>query len=71
MTDPNQESLFEAAKEEKSFLDRHLGTWAPEFCEKMIDEAQEDYFRGIALLTIGLIEYDRTYLGILISDGGV
>ncbi len=61
---PKRESLTKAVKEEKSFVEHHLGTWASIFCEKMVEEAREDYYRGIARLTIGLVEYDRIYLAV-------
>ena len=56
-----KKSIVEVVKAEKSFIEHHLGAWASKFCEKMGEQAREDYYRGIAKLTIGLIEYDRSY----------
>jgi TorA maturation chaperone TorD len=56
-----KESIVEVVKAEKSFIEHHLGAWASNFCEKMGEQAREEYYRGIAKLTIGLIEYDRVY----------
>ena len=56
-----KKSIVEVVKTEKSFIEHHLGAWAFKFCEKMDEQAREDYYRGIAKLTIGLIEYDRSY----------
>jgi TorA maturation chaperone TorD len=56
-----KKSIVEAVKAEKSFVEHHLGAWTSNFCKKMGGQAREDYFRGIAKLTIGLIEYDRVY----------
>jgi TorA maturation chaperone TorD len=56
-----KKSIIEVVKAEKSFVEHHLGAWASKFCEKMGEQAREDYYRGIAKLTIGLIEYDRSY----------
>ena len=53
--------IVEVVAAEKSFIEHHLGAWASKFCEKMGEQAREDYYRGIAKLTIGLIEYDRVY----------
>ena len=53
--------IVEVVATEKSFIEHHLGVWASKFCEKMGEQAREDYYRGIAKLTIGLIEYDRVY----------
>jgi TorA maturation chaperone TorD len=46
---------------EQSFVENHLGVWVPQFCEKMFSQAEEDYFRGLAHLTVGLIKYDRIH----------
>lgn len=46
---------------ELAFLENHLGIWVPQFCEKMSSQAEEDYFRGLAHLTVGLIGYDRIH----------
>jgi TorA maturation chaperone TorD len=60
--------IVEVVKTEKSFIEHHLGAWAFKFCEKMGEQAREDYYRGIAKLTIGLIEYDRGYTKKLLSN---
>jgi hypothetical protein len=56
---------------EKSFLEDHLALWAPIFCEKMFQQAHEDVYRGISLMTKGLVEYDRIYLGNITGADGV
>ena len=56
-----KDSIAEAVKAEQSFIEHHLGAWVPTFCEKMANQAREDYYRGVALLMMGLIEYDRIY----------
>lgn len=53
--------LSETLHAEHSFVENHLGIWVPQFCEKMFLEAEEDYFRGVAHLTVGLIGYDQVY----------
>jgi TorA maturation chaperone TorD len=54
-------ALSEILHEEQAFVENHLGVWVPQFCEKMLSEAREDYFRGIAHLTTGFIAYDRIH----------
>jgi TorA maturation chaperone TorD len=56
------DALREVMEVERSFIEDHLGQWVPLFCEKMLEHAHEDYYRGIARLTIGLVEYDRAWL---------
>lgn len=53
---------------ENSFLEEHLALWVPLFCEKMFQQAHEDYYRGISRLTTGLVGYDRTYVKNILSD---
>jgi TorA maturation chaperone TorD len=55
------DSVHEIAEIEKSFLENHLGLWAPIFSEKMIEQAREDFFRGIGRLTKGIVGYDRIW----------
>jgi TorA maturation chaperone TorD len=55
-------------KVEKSFLEEHLVLWVPLFCEKMFEQADEDYYRGISRLTAGLVGYDGTYVRTILSD---
>jgi TorA maturation chaperone TorD len=67
------DSVLKITKIEKSFLENHLSLWIPIFCKKMIKQTKEDFYKGIARLTQGLIEYDQTwisYLLRLIQDEG-
>jgi TorA maturation chaperone TorD len=56
------DALREVMEVERSFIEDHLWQWVPLFCEKMLEHAHEDYYRGIARLTIGLVAYDRAWL---------
>jgi TorA maturation chaperone TorD len=65
--------VLEVVEIEKSFLDDHLSLWIPIFCEKMIEQAQEIFFKGIARLTKGFINYDQiwtSYLFRLLQNKG-
>jgi len=62
------EALRQVLEIEESFLEEHLALWAPLFCEKMFQQAHEDYYRGIARLTTGLVAYDATYVRAMLSD---
>jgi len=53
---------------EKTFLEEHLALWVPIFCKKMSQQAHEDYYRGVARLTAGLVRYDGTYVKTMLSD---
>ncbi len=41
---------------EHDFLKGHLGRWGNVFCERAIEEAKTDFYRGFAHLTRGMIE---------------
>lgn len=40
----------------RDFLAQHLLRWAPQFCQKVIEQAQTDYFRGVGYLTLGCLQ---------------
>ncbi len=63
----NFDSIKETLLIEDSFLISHVGSWVPEFCQIIEDEAQEVYFKGIARLTKGLIEYDKLLIPYIIE----
>ncbi len=44
---------------QKRFMDEHIFKWVPGFCEKVIEESREDFYKQIALLTKQFIEFDR------------
>jgi TorA maturation chaperone TorD len=64
--EPN--TLQEVVEAENSFLGQHLALWVPIFCEKMFLQANEDYYRGIARLTNGLVGYDGIYVKAMLLD---
>jgi TorA maturation chaperone TorD len=41
---------------EHDFLTDHLGRWVPSFCDRAIEEAKTDFYRGFVHLTKGTIE---------------
>ena len=43
---------------EKKFIEEHLIRWIPNFCEKVIQDAQMPFYRSFAELTINFIEYE-------------
>ena len=65
--DSQLKALREALDEERAFLEDHLGPWVPIFCKRVLGEAGEDYYRGIAHLTLGLVAFDRLWVPRLLS----
>jgi TorA maturation chaperone TorD len=62
-----QSALREAVQEEKSFLEDHIALWVPVFCERMLEEAREEVYRGLAHLTLGLVGFDRLWVSRLLD----
>jgi TorA maturation chaperone TorD len=60
-------ALREAVEAEKSFLEHHIVLWVPIFCERMLEEAREEYYVGIAHLTLGLVGFDRFWVPRLLA----
>ncbi len=65
--DGEQSALRKAVEAEKSFLEDHIALWVPVFCERMLEEAQEEYYLGIAHLTLGLVGFDRLWVSRLLD----
>lgn len=40
------------------FVQRHLKLWMPIFCDEVVARAQTSFWKGIALLTKGLVEFE-------------
>lgn len=53
--------VHEIVNVENSFLENHLCLWIFNFCGEMVKHAHEDFYRGIARLTMGLVKYDRIW----------
>ncbi len=47
---------------QKSFLEEHILAWVPRFCDVMLQEAESDFYRGVAKLTRGYVNLDAEQL---------
>jgi TorA maturation chaperone TorD len=65
--DGERNALREAVEAENSFLEDHLALWIPIFCKRMLEEAREAYYLGIAHLTSGLVGFDRLWVPRLLT----
>lgn len=71
LTEKESEAWTQGAEEDarwcktvqKRFFDEHLCMWVPNFCDKVIDMAQMDFFRDMASLTKTFLDFERTQLG--------
>jgi len=55
---------------EKKFVDEHLFGWIPDFCEKVVTEADLPFYREMAKLTRTFIEFEKQELNELKNDRG-
>ncbi len=42
----------------RRFLDEHLGTWVPDFCDRVMSNTQQPYFKEMAGVTKAFVEYE-------------
>lgn len=54
--------------EQKDFLDRHLLNWIPEFCEDIEKCSSTDFYLGIAKITNGFLQMEKSILEELVSE---
>jgi TorA maturation chaperone TorD len=52
------EELFPWLKMQQAFFQDHLNHWVPPLCERLYQEAESPYFKGIAKTTKGFITWD-------------
>ena len=52
----------------QEFLSLHLGRWAPDFCDRMLEATDNTYYLAAAYLTVGLIKALASTLELL-EDG--
>ena len=45
---------------EKKFIEEHLAEWIPDFCDKVINQAESPFYRVMAELTKKFIEFEKT-----------
>ena len=55
-------------EEQKSFLNKHLLNWVPEFCLKIKDYADTEFYRMVGQLTTGFLQLDSFILDRMIVE---
>ena len=56
--DGSADKALEYLEAGRDFLSQHLLPWVSGFCKQMYDRAELDFYKGIAKLTQGFVEYD-------------
>jgi TorA maturation chaperone TorD len=54
----NNEQLEYFLSMEKKFLQDHIGTWVPMFCDKVLEIVEHAFYKEIVLLTQAFIEFE-------------
>ena len=66
--DNEKETALLCQENEKKFVDEHLFRWIPEFCEKVITDADLPFYREIARFTRAFIEFEKQEMDKLKDD---
>lgn len=62
-----QDEAYGFVKCQQSFMEDHIGAWAPLLCEQMRIFAKTDFYRGLANVTEGFLETDGRLIGELLG----
>jgi TorA maturation chaperone TorD len=54
----DKNTALKCLKKEKKFIKEHLARWIPDFCNKVIQEAELPLYREMAILTKNFIEFE-------------
>ena len=66
----DDETAWLCLKNEKTFIDEHLGGWISDFCEKVIEAAEMPFYGEMARLTRNFIEFEKQELNKFEEDTG-
>jgi TorA maturation chaperone TorD len=61
-TDGERELALDCLKIQKKFFVEHLDTWVPALCEKIAVKTEHPFFKGMAQVTKGFLEFERENL---------
>jgi TorA maturation chaperone TorD len=54
---------------QRVFMNRFLGQWIPAFCEKVRENAENDFYKLLAGCTRDFVLYDLQYINLLTGNG--
>lgn len=67
-TEAEEEFATNIQKIEKRFYDEHLSRWVGRFCDRVIETSEHSFYRGIAEMTKGFIEYEGETLQVVAGE---
>jgi TorA maturation chaperone TorD len=56
------ELALDCLKIQKKFFEQHLDNWVPAFCQKIAEKTEHSFFRGMAQVTKGFLDFERENL---------
>ncbi len=56
--DEDRDKAVACRQVEKKFIEEHLINWIPNFCEKVVQEAELPFYKAVATLTRSFIEFE-------------
>jgi len=68
--DGGWEEVAQILEKERAFLEEHVVRWIPRFCDVMAQEAQLDFYRGIARVTKGFVLDEAQKTRELLEEAG-
>jgi TorA maturation chaperone TorD len=57
--DGNKKLALACLENEKKFIEEHLAEWIPDFCDKVINQAESSFYRVMAELTQKFVEFEK------------
>lgn len=64
----SKDEALSLLKIEKMFIEDHLTQWIPDFCDKVIEQAEYSFYREMATLTRSFLEFEKENMDSYISD---
>jgi len=61
--DGDKKLAFACLENEKKFIEEHLAEWIPDFCDKVINQAESPFYRVMAELTQKIVEFEKNEIG--------
>ena len=61
--DGDKNLALSCLENEKKFIEEHLAEWIPDFCDKVINQAESPFYRVMAELTQKFIEFEKNEIG--------
>jgi len=62
--------LMEVLEDQKAFLKEHILLWVPDLCKNIVENAQTQFYKGMAMILEGFIKLDLKALGELLDIQG-